>query len=394
MSLRIAVLADDLTGAGDTAVQFVRAGWTAELQLEPAQTAAEVLAVTTDSRACGTGEAARRVREATAELRAAGARHVFKKIDSTLRGPVAAEIRGMLSALPPGVVAVVCPAYPAVGRTVRDGTLLVDGVPVSQTAVASDPVTPVTTSSIPALLDAPLVALDPQGSPADWAGTLLSAGPVVVVDAEDDADLRRVAAAVVELGERAVAVGSAGLAEPLAELWRGEAPTPTVLVVVTSLHDAARGQARALADAGAPCHEPTAEQLLDGAAWEQFVDAVLASADEQPEVLLLRAPGRGGAAVTPVLVVDRLARAATAVVRRRTVAGLVVTGGDGARAVLAGLQATGVRLHSQIAPGVPLGRLVGGWAAGLAVATKAGGFGDADVLIRAAQGVRRDRSLT
>ena len=70
-----------------------------------------------------------------------------------------------------------------------------------------------------------------------------------------------------------------------------------------------------------------------------------------------------------------------------------MTGGDGARAVMAELEATGIRLHGQIAPGVPLGRLVGGWAAGLAVATKAGGFGDTDVLIKAAQDVRRDRSF-
>ena len=393
MSLRIAVLADDLTGAGDTAVQFARAGWTAELQLVHAETAAEVLAVTTDSRACAPAEAARRVSAATTELRAAGARHLYKKIDSTLRGQLAAEIHAVLSALPPGVVAVVCPAFPAVGRTVRDGTLLVSGIPVSETAVGADPVTPVTTSSLPALLDAPLVALDVRGSRADWARALLSGGPVVVVDAQDDADLHRVAAAVVELGERAVAVGSAGLAEPLAEMWRDEAPTPTALMVVTSLHDAARQQSRALVDAGAVCHEPTEEQLLDDSAWAQFVDAVLASVDEQPEMLLLRAPERGGEAMTPVLVADRLARAATAVLRRAAVAGLVMTGGDGARAVMAELEATGIRLHGQIAPGVPLGRLVGGWAAGLAVATKAGGFGDTNVLIKAAQDVRRDRSF-
>ena len=59
---------------------------------------------------------------------------------------------------------------------------------------------------------------------------------------------------------------------------------------------------------------------------------------------------------------------------------------------LAALEATGIRLHGQVAPGVPLGELVGGWAAGLSIATKAGGFGNADVLITASEAVRLDRS--
>src|SRR5690606_27096886 len=54
----VAIVADDLTGAGDTAVQFVRAGWVTQLSMGGADEAlsgagarAEVLAVTTNSRA-------------------------------------------------------------------------------------------------------------------------------------------------------------------------------------------------------------------------------------------------------------------------------------------------------------------------------------------------------
>ena len=36
MTTRIGIVADDLTGAGDTAVQFVRAGWQTELRQRPA----------------------------------------------------------------------------------------------------------------------------------------------------------------------------------------------------------------------------------------------------------------------------------------------------------------------------------------------------------------------
>ena len=50
MKTFIGIVADDLTGASDTAVQFVRAGWDTELQIRPGRSAARVIAVTTDSR--------------------------------------------------------------------------------------------------------------------------------------------------------------------------------------------------------------------------------------------------------------------------------------------------------------------------------------------------------
>jgi len=77
----VAIVADDLTGAGDTAVQFVRAGWVTQLSMGGADEAlsgagarAEVLAVTTNSRAmapAAAGEAVRREGSAPAPGRRA-----------------------------------------------------------------------------------------------------------------------------------------------------------------------------------------------------------------------------------------------------------------------------------------------------------------------------------
>ncbi|MFD2396549.1 four-carbon acid sugar kinase family protein [Prauserella oleivorans] len=373
----VVIIADDVTGAGDTAVQFSNAGWTAELKLRSGESDAQVVAVSTDSRPCSDADAAARVREAAKDLLRGDGTRVFKKIDSTVRGPIRAEIDALLDVLGPGTTAVVCPAFPGVGRTVVDGSLLVDGRPVSETSAGTDPVTPVTQSHVPTLLGAPLVRLDPDGSPAAWARRLRDAGRVVVVDAETDADLDRVARAVAELGESALPVGAGGLAGALAHHWRPSERSRTVLVVVTSLHSAAREQARALAGTGATCHEPTARQLLDEGEWSSFSAEVLASAAGQPDTLLLSAPERADEAVPPALVARRLADVAARVVRATGPAGLVVTGGDGARALLDHLDGTGIRLHGdgpggQAGPGVALGTLVGGWAAGLPVATKAG----------------------
>jgi len=86
--------------------------------------------------------------------------------DSTLRGNVAAELAAVGAAWE-GAPVVYLPAYPKLGRTVRDGELRVDGRPVSQTAFASDRWNPVRESHIPTLLQTarltlPLTALRPE----------------------------------------------------------------------------------------------------------------------------------------------------------------------------------------------------------------------------------------
>ncbi|MBB3664774.1 uncharacterized protein YgbK (DUF1537 family) [Prauserella sediminis] len=406
----VVIIADDVTGAGDTAVQFAEAGWTAELRLQPGTSDAQVVAVSSDSRACPASDAAARVRRAMATT--PGSR-VFKKIDSTVRGPIRAEVDALLEELGPDAVAVVCPAFPRVGRTVVDGTVLVDDVPVGDTPVGRDPVTPVTESHLPTLLGAPLVRLDPAGDPAEWAARLREAGPVVVVDAATDADLDRIARAVDALGDDGLPVGAAGLAGALARRWRPSAPAATpapapapadpdaaVLVVVTSLHAAARAQVQALLDDGAAHHEPTPRQLLDDSAWRALLAGLpgaptAGAATSQPRTVVLSAPERGDTPVPPDLVARRLAEAAAELVRTTAPAGLVVTGGDGARALLAGLGSSGIRLDATgtgAGVGVATGTVVAGRAEGLPIATKAGGFGEPDVLITAADAVRRKRS--
>ena len=61
---------------------------------------------------------------------------------------------------------------------------------------------------------------------------------------------------------------------------------------------------------------------------------------------------------------------------------LVLVGGDGAAAALDRIGATAVTVHSALAPGVPLGAIVGGVADGVRVVTKSGGFGDTDSLLQ------------
>jgi Uncharacterized protein conserved in bacteria len=402
----VAIVADDLTGAGDTAVQFVRAGWVTQLSMGGADEAlsgagarAEVLAVTTNSRAMAPAAAGEAVRREVRRLRQAGVRRLYKKVDSTLRGAFRAEIEAARAAWSDDAVAVICPAFPATDRTVRDGVLLVDGRPVTETSAATDPVTPVTQSHIPTLLGCAGIAASPDETPQALAARIAQAGPVVVVDAASEEDLERLARAVAELGERALPVGAGGLAGPLARIWAGAQARGPVVVVVTSQHSAARSQAQTLQERGARTWAPAPQQLADPAAWESWAAGVVASergvadAGRDDTVLLLAPEGRH-AGLDADTVAARLGELAARLIDALGAAGVVATGGDGARQVLQSLGATGIALVDEVTGGVPMGTLTGGRAAGLPVVTKAGGFGSADVLVRAAQAIRERRFAT
>jgi len=135
------LIADDLTGAADASVHFASLRQVEILLSLPGAGAAISLptqwggpgwggteakgltALDTESRHLPSERAAAVVRLACRGL----GEGVFKKVDSTLRGPVAAELEATREALGRST-AVLAPSLPAQGRTVRGGRLLVGGI--------------------------------------------------------------------------------------------------------------------------------------------------------------------------------------------------------------------------------------------------------------------------
>lgn len=421
----VAIVADDLTGAADSSVQFARAGWAARLALGAtvAQHGAEgsVVAIVTDARAATPDAARAATRDAVSRAVAVGDDRLFLKIDSTMRGTVHEQVEGALAAWEaraPDAVAVVCPAYPAMGRTVEGGHLLVDGAGVETTSVGRDPVTPVTTSALADLLPGS-AHIDQAADAADLAVRIAAAASagarVVTVDAVTTADLRFVAEAFALLGPRAVPVGSAGLAGEMARVWaagsapdaRASAPVPGlaeterprrptspprhVVVVVSSLHDVSRGQhahlVRAAGD-GSLAEEVRviAPSLGDLADLDDGTDG--ADPAGSPSVTVVLAPERDatarpdapGSPTTAERVAAGLAALADRVIARDGASALVLMGGEGARAVLSRHGADAILVRDAIREGIPVGVIEGGRLHGLPVVTKAGGFGTPSTL--------------
>jgi D-threonate/D-erythronate kinase len=387
--MRTAIIADDLTGAADTGVQLARAGYRTAVAFRgapvPHSKDLDAVALDTDSRAMPAGFAAKRVVEAAHAAR--DALIVYKKLDSTLRGPVAAELAAALEATG-RARAVVAPAFPAAGRTTVKGVQLVRGVPVHETEAKNDPRTPVREGHLPTLLAAsfPSVGSLSVEELVDPAAVrrALDDSICVVADATREEDLEALVRAVADPSE-VLWAGSAGLALALANVYPGPhagatpaspAPVHGVLVVVGSLSGVARGQLRSLSE-GYGCRavpvagEPgTVEEAL-GLAREALVEGgcvVVHSAEERDP---------SGAAGS---VVEALAEVAAGLSEEGLIDALVLTGGETAVGVGRRLGAVGIRLEGEVEPGIPVGTLIG--PSPYRVVTKAGGFGGPDTLVR------------
>jgi D-threonate/D-erythronate kinase len=389
--MHAAIIADDLTGAADTGVQFARAGYRTAVAFRdapvPPAEDLDAVALDTDSRAMPAGFAAKRALEAGRAVR--DAHIVYKKLDSTLRGPIAAELVAALEATG-RTRAVVAPAFPSAGRTTVDGVQLVRGVPVHETEAKNDPRTPVHEGHLPTLLAAsfaPVLSLGVEDL-ADPATILqmLEDARCVVADAVREEDLETLVRAVPDPSE-VLWAGSAGLALALGRVHPGphvaERPSAPalarkVLVVVGSLSGVSRDQLRTLSEeygcetvpvAG---HSGVSGEVLDAlrTALSRSACAAVRSTEE-------RNPSSAGSFV------ETLAEVVAALSEEGLFDALVLTGGETAVGVARRLGAAGIRLEGEVEPGVPVGSLIG--PKPYRVVTKAGAFGEPGTLVRAVE---------
>ena len=402
--LQLVIVADDLTGAADTGASFAAAGFSTVIPLTSgAIPDAEVVVLSTESRDMSATEAALAVSSAIAGVRAG--RSIpsrasspsetllfYKKIDSALRGHPRAELLAAMEATG-ARRALVAPAFPAEGRTTIGGRQQIGGVPVAASGIDGAGVVSDLVAMFGRVQGLPVRLLDLvtlRGRPDVLRRFLQDeADGILVADAETDDDLMTLARAVG--GERLpLFCGSAGFARQLARalpLSRSAHPRPEVepgsdpiLVVAGSQHEATTGQIEVLAEAGVPIVRPE-QALIDNL--ETPVDAVV------QRVAMHLAAGRStvlttlGLAPCPLgghLVAGRLGHIVAAPEVSHQVGGLVLTGGDVAKAVCSALNATALWLEGEITPGIPWGVLEGGRLHAHPIATKAGSFGDGNAL--------------
>jgi uncharacterized protein YgbK (DUF1537 family) len=405
--MSIDVLADDLTGAADTAAAFTRCGRPIRVRLRPkpqwdTDPGAPVSPVDPRIRSVDLD-----VRDAPQDIdvtsiyaneavRAGHRRHVYVKIDSTLRGRVTEAVAGVRRALPDH--AVVCaPAFPATGRTTRDAVLFVDGVELSRSLIWHAEQRPAPRSLVDLLPGdgSAVLGLDQvRGTRLDQElSRVTDAGRVAICDAVTDHDLDLIAQAGLAMGRPVVWIGSAGLAGALATAMSDPAtraavdadpewvPPARYVAVVGSVAHIAQAQVDALVADGAMGFPVSPRVLLDDPATVRGVSATLAEQAARHSVVVSVAAdgepptghGQPDRARIAAALAKLVAPAATAADL------LLVTGGATARAVLDACSVRFVDVVRELRPGVVLS--VANHRRRTHVITKAGAFGDERALI-------------
>lgn len=410
----ILVVADDLTGAMDTGHAFAARGYETVVGFDATSPpSSQIAVVNTDSRYVTPDTARERV---LTSITAAETDRVYKKVDSTLRGNLVAEVDGALDATGASM-AVVAPAFPANGRTTACGTHLVDGRPVTETEAAADPDRPVRDAELQSLfstsehdvthLDVDVVSRGPT--------TVREALPdhgLVTCDATHDAHLAAVAEGISTPSDT-VLVGSGGFAAhvPVTGQPRaGSADDVTcsaVLGVVGSVApetldqlDTLPGELVVELDAATATVDPggAADQVVTAceSRIREHSRAVVTAATDAGDVdVALRSAEQNGVTESTARrrIADALARTTRRLWKREqtTPDGLVLTGGAIAGAVLSKLGAHGVELTGRaVVAGVPEGIVRGGLAEATPVITKAGGFGDRRAILKTLTGLSVD----
>jgi D-threonate/D-erythronate kinase len=404
----VTVIADDLTGAADCGIAFALADLPTFVSIgnAPAPDSAQIVSVDTDTRRLTGGEAERRAGEAARDAYRRGLRFLYKKIDSTLRGHVAAELRVTLQAWTEASagetpLVILAPAFPATGRATRDGRVLVGGVLLEESEVwrksgmtgPADPIPMLRTAALKAE-SVPLETVR-SGGPGLVAALLDLATRgvhVAVCDADQEQDLRRIADAGAQLHRPVIWVGSGGLARHLPAAL-GLRPRPgaatrpqighgPVLALVGSRSTVAREQARHLgAEEGVATFTLDTDVLLDAGGrdrWSKANAEVCRTLAAGKDVVLVTALGTSVDIEIGPALAEALGRFAAESADR--IGGLIATGGDIARAVLGALGAGGLHLLGEVEPGVPIG--IADAQRPLPVVTKAGAFGTPQTLQR------------
>lgn len=403
---RIAIIADDLTGANDTGIKFRQNGYQTMVILESNKFGVidkdkSVWAINTDTRDLSVGEAYQIIFNLAERLYTLKDFRVYKKIDSTLRGHPGAELEAVMDAWQASL-AIVVPSFPANRRVVKYGYLMVGDFTGEELNEAE--VEKAASCFVPDVMQKEMrrkVGMIQLEDVRQGVNKLLGKIDIVrknyevlVIDALNDKDLEIIARAIAQLSPDTIITGSAGLADPLSVVWAQ---------YITPLFP---GEGILIFAAGS--HNPTTavqvKEIIRYTGQEAIVvqtqEIVKGNSDSEIERVIRLVNQRTGKEQLIILAIDTLfqseglidehsgkliASAFGRIIRNilpgLRIKGLVMTGGDIALHICQALGASGINLFSELNQGIPFGYLAGYGDGNLPVVTKAGGFGTPQVFI-------------
>lgn len=419
---RLGVIADDFTGATDIASFLVQNGLpTVQYNGVPdgeATQSAQAIVVSLKSRSCPTEQAVSASLAALKWLQAQGCDRFYFKycstFDSTAKGNIGPVTDALLAALGE-TFTIISPALPVNGRSVYQGYLFVFDQLLSESGMRHHPVTPMTDSALPRLMEAQAqgrcavvnAATLEQGADAvQQRMQQLKAEGVryAVLDATSEAHLITQGAAVKDLP---LVTGGSGLAIGLARQWatpgydrqQAEAagrPMGEKAVVISGSCSTMTNAQVARYLTLAPAHiveveacledpEAYAQRLCDWVMQQEGALAPLLYATSDAQALQ-RIQQQYGAQRSSEAV-EALFAAVVRELKARGYQRFIVAGGETSGVVAQTLGIHAFHIGPVIAPGVPWVRVTD---QPISLALKSGNFGNEDFFAHAQEAFRND----
>ncbi len=398
--MKLTVIADDLTGALDTGVQFVNTQVKVEVVLGAEYIArrgksfnADVVVVDAEVRHTTPERTYEICSAVTAQAIDNGTDIFYIKIDSGLRGNIGAMMQAVLDKTETEFAAF-APALPSMNRITRGGVQYIDGFPISDSVFGKDPFEPVISSQVKDLFakNRAVVREYPRGE--DYQTRGLKETTIGVFDVENEEDFLMVAEHLKKNRQLRVLGGCAGFAAALRSCLGMEAP-PSVLpclnapllVICGSLNPITKRQLDYATKNGgirisldpsqmqAGYSDSEAERLLYGmekamrGGRDILIDTVAKS--DEDTVGLRDATARQLGVLTKELLGSQVSRQYLP----------MIIGGDTLLGVVRQLPCSEIRPWGEVAPGVvlfevPLSSGQTRW-----MLSKSGGFGQEDLLV-------------
>lgn len=422
--IKLAVIADDLTGANDTALQFAKRNIKSSVEINFMQMEdiedKEVVVVDTDSRDLDKELSYKKVKDICEKISKYDIKCIYKKVDSTLRGNLGAEIKAVDDIFNPDIV-IIAPAYPANQRVTIGGYHLLEGKPIELTEIANAPKTPVKKSYLPsilteqvnekiAILDFKLLRQRTDIISKKIVEFLQEKKRWIVCDIIEEENFITLMDAVSSY-KNILWVGSAGLAEylPYFYKWKGNKELSmknrkgSVLVCAGSVSHITQNQVRTLLnqrkinlvkinmvrlleDKNSELIEKS--QIINQLIREQK-NILLATAQSDDEVEQAVEIGKKYN-LSRKEISEKIATIMAELIKSievNSLSGMILTGGDMAVHICRAIGVNSIKIISEIDSGVPLGYIESDNLEKLFIVTKAGAFGKPDVFIKSIRAI-------
>lgn len=406
-------IADDFTGASDAASFLVKGGMSVRLYngipdvrseyLPEEEPQAVVIAL--KSRTQETSAAVADTLKAAQYLLARGVKQIYFKYCSTFDSTPAGNIGPAADALMDLMnvpCTLLCPALPVNGRTVEDGKLMVNGIPLHESHMKNHPLTPMWDCRIDRLMEPQsrysCHILHTEDLRKGMPEILADEPYYLIPDYRTPEDGKRIADV---FGQLPLLTGGSGLLEPLAQNWTkrlssdGRIPDSRTdgpaLLLAGSCSKATLSQIAWYRSQGNPCYKLNPKSMLEGTqtvddAWkflEEHRDAagsVLIYSSDTPEKVkeFQKLGAEKVASVLENATAELAVRAVKAGFTR-----IISAGGETSGAVTKGLGFSSYWIGESVAPGVPI--MTPAESPGIRLVLKSGNFGQEDFFDRALQ---------